>query len=50
MLMGPASYQTLVGEYGWTPQQWRGCCQHAVSTMLFTGKSSRTASQDKRSS
>ena len=36
MLMGPASYQTLVGEYGWTPKQWREWCHHAIATMLFT--------------
>ncbi|WP_214108481.1 TetR/AcrR family transcriptional regulator [Acrocarpospora catenulata] len=35
MLMGPASYQTLVGEYGWTPQQWRDWCRQTASTMLF---------------
>jgi AcrR family transcriptional regulator len=34
-LMGPASYQTLVGEYGWTPLQWRDWCRHAITTTLF---------------
>lgn len=50
MLMGPASYQTLVGDYGWTPQQWRDWCHEAVSLMLFTGKPSTTPIQGKRSS
>lgn len=50
MLMGPASYQTLVGEYGWTPQQWRDWCHHAASTTLFTAEPSTTPSKGKRSS
>lgn len=50
MLMGPASYQTLVGEYGWTPQQWREWCHHAVSTTLFTVMSGTTSNRSKRSS
>lgn len=36
MLMGPASYQTLVGDYAWTPQQWRDWCRHAITATLFT--------------
>jgi AcrR family transcriptional regulator len=39
MLMGPASYQTLVGEYGWTPRQWRDWCRHAIATTLFASAS-----------
>ncbi|WP_170991304.1 TetR/AcrR family transcriptional regulator [Herbidospora galbida] len=36
MLMGPASYQTLVGEYGWTSGQWRDWCRQAVLAMIFS--------------
>jgi AcrR family transcriptional regulator len=35
MLMGPASYQTLVGEYGWSPQQWSDWCRTAITQQLF---------------
>jgi AcrR family transcriptional regulator len=47
MLMGPASYQTLVGEYGWTPDQWRDWCHHATSTMLFAEPGNTTPRPDR---
>jgi AcrR family transcriptional regulator len=47
-VMGPASYQSLVGEYEWTPQQWRDWCHYAVSTMLFTGESNTTPTQPQK--
>lgn len=38
LLMSPTSYQTFVGEYGWTPSQWRRWCASAITAQLF-GKS-----------
>lgn len=38
LLMSPTSYQTFVGEYGWTAAEWRGWCASAIAAQLF-GKS-----------
>jgi len=35
LLMSPTSYQTLVGESGWTPDQWRQWCAAAISAQIF---------------
>jgi AcrR family transcriptional regulator len=50
VLMGPASYQTLVGEYAWTPEDWRDWCHQAASTLLFTSEPSTTPAHNKQSS
>jgi AcrR family transcriptional regulator len=34
-LMSPTSYQTLVGEYGWSPERWRTWCAAAIHAQLF---------------
>jgi AcrR family transcriptional regulator len=35
LLMGPTTYQTLVGESGWTPAQWRDWCTTALGAQVF---------------
>jgi AcrR family transcriptional regulator len=35
LLMSPTSYQTFVGEYGWTPAKWRSWCASAITAQLF---------------
>jgi AcrR family transcriptional regulator len=35
LLMSPTSYQTLVGECGWSGEGWRNWCVTAVSAQLF---------------
>jgi AcrR family transcriptional regulator len=35
LLMSPTSYQTFVGEYEWTPAEWRGWCASAITAQLF---------------
>jgi AcrR family transcriptional regulator len=35
VLLGPATYQTLVGEYGWPPERWRSWCATAIAEQLF---------------
>jgi hypothetical protein len=37
-LMSPTSYQTFVGEYGWSPQRWRTWCAAAIRAQLFGGR------------
>ena len=34
-LMSPTSYQTFVGEYGWSPERWRAWCAAAIRAQLF---------------
>jgi AcrR family transcriptional regulator len=36
LLLGPATYQTLVGDYGWPQERWRTWCAAAVAEQLFT--------------
>jgi AcrR family transcriptional regulator len=36
VLLGPATYQTLVGEYGWTPDDWSTWCATATAEQIFT--------------
>jgi AcrR family transcriptional regulator len=35
VLLGPATYQTLVGEYGWTPHDWSTWCTSAIAEQIF---------------
>jgi AcrR family transcriptional regulator len=35
LLMSPTTYQTLVGEYGWTPNEWRTWCIDCITAQLF---------------
>jgi AcrR family transcriptional regulator len=35
VLLGPATYQTLVTEYGWKPQDWSAWCISAISEQIF---------------
>lgn len=35
VLLGPATYQTLVTEYGWQPQDWSVWCISAISEQIF---------------
>lgn len=35
LLLSPTSYQTLVSEYGWTPEQWHTWCATAIGQQLF---------------
>jgi len=34
-LMSPTSYQTFVGEYGWSPERSRTWCATAIHAQLF---------------
>jgi AcrR family transcriptional regulator len=34
LLLGPATYQTLVGEYGWPQERWRSWCAASISELL----------------
>jgi AcrR family transcriptional regulator len=36
LLLGPATYQTLVGDYGWPQERWRSWCAAAIAEQLFT--------------
>jgi AcrR family transcriptional regulator len=36
LLLGPATYQTLVGDYGWPHERWRSWCAAAIAEQLFT--------------
>ena len=36
LLLGPATYQTLVGDYGWPQERWRRWCATAIAEQLFT--------------
>jgi AcrR family transcriptional regulator len=36
VLLGPATYQTLVGDYGWPQERWRSWCAAAIAEQLFT--------------
>ena len=36
LLLGPATYQTLVGDYGWPQERWRSWCATAIAEQLFT--------------
>jgi AcrR family transcriptional regulator len=35
LLLGPATYQTLVGEYDWPQDRWRSWCATAIAEQLF---------------
>jgi AcrR family transcriptional regulator len=35
VLLGPATYQTLVGDYGWPQERWRSWCATAIAEQLF---------------
>jgi AcrR family transcriptional regulator len=35
VLLGPATYQTLVTEYGWPPQAWSTWCTTAIAEQIF---------------
>jgi AcrR family transcriptional regulator len=35
VLLGPATYQTLVGDYGWPQNRWRSWCAAAIAEQLF---------------
>ena len=35
VLLGPATYQTLVTEYGWPPRTWSTWCTTAISEQIF---------------
>jgi AcrR family transcriptional regulator len=35
VLLGPATYQTLVGDYGWPQERWRSWCAAAIAEQLF---------------
>ena len=35
LLLGPATYQTLVGDYGWPQERWRSWCAAAIAEQLF---------------
>jgi hypothetical protein len=37
----PATYQTLVGEYGWPQQRWRTWCAAAIAEQLFATETHR---------
>lgn len=37
-LMSPTAYQTLVGEYGWSPERWRTWCAAAIEAQLFSSR------------
>jgi hypothetical protein len=47
MLMGPASYQTLVVDYGWTHAQWREWCRRAIAQQLFASEGGPKADETK---
>jgi AcrR family transcriptional regulator len=35
VLLGPATYQTFVGEYHWSPQDWAAWCTAAIAEQIF---------------
>jgi len=35
VLLGPSTYQTLVGEYGWSSERWRIWCASSIAQELF---------------
>jgi len=41
LLLGPATYQTLVGEYGWPQERWRTWCAAAIAEQLFAADAPR---------
>ena len=41
LLLGPATYQTLVGEYGWPQERWRTWCAAAIAEQLFATEAHR---------
>jgi len=41
LLLGPAAYQTLVGEYGWPQERWRTWCAAAIAEQLFATEGRR---------
>jgi AcrR family transcriptional regulator len=50
VLMSPSTYQTLVAEYGWTPEAWKRWCRRAVASEVFDhgNPTPRSATQPRR--